>query len=148
MRRSLTEKILTNPNILFHELPFLWKAYSPKKPFDRDRIKAFCNSWYKAISKSKPVDTSSTSTEANRLYESIIQKPEIERLACNPLLITLIANIHFKGQTLPDNRVQLYDIATETLLQYWVQNRVSDESQLKDKDDVIAILSPIAFNIL
>ena len=39
MRRSLTEKILTNPNILFHELPFLWKAYSPKKPFDRDRIK-------------------------------------------------------------------------------------------------------------
>lgn len=39
MRRSLTEKILTNPNILFHELPFLWKAYSPKKPFDRDHIK-------------------------------------------------------------------------------------------------------------
>ncbi|RMF58245.1 MAG: NACHT domain-containing protein [Calditrichaeota bacterium] len=117
------------------------------QPFDRERIKAFCHCWYKAVSKSKSFDISSINTEANQLYESIIQKPEIERLACNPLLITLIANIHFKGQTLPDNRVQLYDIATETLLQYWVQSRVSDESQLKDKDDVIAILSPIAFNI-
>lgn len=117
------------------------------QPFDKERIKTFCNCWYKAVSKSKSFGISSINKEANQLYESIIQKPEIERLACNPLLITLIANIHFKGQTLPDNRVQLYDIATETLLQYWVQSRVSDESQLKDKDDVIAILSPIAFNI-
>ncbi|GAK60036.1 putative signal transduction protein with Nacht domain protein [Candidatus Vecturithrix granuli] len=115
--------------------------------FDRARIKAFCESWYKAVAKNSFQTITTAINEANKLYEAIIEKPEIESLACNPLLITLIANIHFKGQTLPYNRVQLYDIATETLLQYWVQHRVNDDSQLKDKDDVLEILSPVAFYI-
>lgn len=117
------------------------------QPFDRERVRIFCQCWYKAVSKNTSLNTNSVLDESNKLFEAIIHKSEIEKLACNPLLITIIANIHYKGQTLPYNRVQLYDIATETLLQYWVQSRISDESQIKNKDDVIDILSPIAFYI-
>lgn len=115
--------------------------------FNRQQINAFCCSWYKAVAKNSSQDMNSALLEAERLYKAITNKRDIENLACNPLMITLIANIHFKGQNLPHSRVQLYDIATETLLQYWVQHRVSDGSQLKDKDDVIEILSPVAFYI-
>ncbi|WP_413171856.1 NACHT domain-containing protein [Anabaena azotica] len=115
--------------------------------FNRQQIKAFCCSWYKAVNKNSSQNINSALLEAEKLYNAIINKREIENLACNPLMVTLIANIHFKGQNLPYSRVQLYDIATETLLQYWVQHRVSDGSQLKDKDDVIEILSPVAFYI-
>ena len=122
-------------------------AHFTIQPFNREQIKAFCHSWYKAVTKNRPAELSQANGDSEKLFNAIVSKKEIENLACNPLLITLIANIHFKGQSLPHNRVQLYDVATETLLQYWVQLRISDESQLKDKDDVIEILSPIAFYI-
>lgn len=117
------------------------------QPFGRKEIEAFCKSWYKAVAKNASQDLSSAFNEAAKLNKAIVQKAEIEKLASNPLMITLIASIHFKGQTLPYNRVELYDVAIETLLQYWAQNRVDEERQLKDRQDVIDILSPIAFHI-
>ncbi|MHA1382109.1 MAG: hypothetical protein ACTSRG_27370, partial [Candidatus Helarchaeota archaeon] len=69
------------------------------------------------------------------------------RLATNPLLMTIIAMIHYKGKKLPNKRVELYDVSTETFLEYWVQLRMSDESQLKDKNEIIEILAPIAYEI-
>jgi predicted NACHT family NTPase len=69
------------------------------------------------------------------------------RLATNPLLMTIIAMIHYKGKKLPNKRVELYDVSTETFLEYWVQLRMDDASQLKDKNEIIEILAPIAFEI-
>ena len=117
------------------------------QPFSRHEIKSFCEAWYRAVARNSPQGSDASPTEASKLCQAITDKAEIEKLASNPLLITLIANIHFKGQSLPHNRVELYDIATETLLKYWVQSRVTEEGQLRDKDDVIGLLSPIAFSI-
>jgi hypothetical protein len=55
--------------------------------------------------------------------------------------------IHYKGKKLPNKRVELYDVSTETFLEYWVQLRMDDASQLKDKNEIIEILAPIAFEI-
>ena len=115
--------------------------------FNKNQIRAFCRSWYKSVARTSLQSTSYSQLEADKLYITILSKKAIEDLACNPLMITLIANMHFKGQSLPHNRVQLYDIATETLLEYWVQRRVTDDAKLKDKDDIIEILSPVSFYI-
>lgn len=117
------------------------------QPFNHSQIKNFCEVWYKAVLSASENNLEQLKTRSEKLFTAIISKKEIANLASNPLLITLIASIHFKGHSLPSNRVQLYDVATETLLQYWVQQRVTDGSQLKEKDDVIEILSPIAFHI-
>jgi hypothetical protein len=61
--------------------------------------------------------------------------------------MTIIAMIHYKGKKLPNKRVELYDVSTETFLEYWVQLRMGDESQLKDKTEIVEILAPIAFEI-
>lgn len=73
------------------------------------------------------------------------------RLASNPLLTTIIALIHYKGKKLPNKRIELYDISTETFLEHWVnlrmQMRLTEDSQLKDKNEIIEIMAPIAFEI-
>lgn len=81
------------------------------------------------------------------LYNSISRNNSVLKLANNPLLMTIIAMIHFRGKKLPSRRVELYDISTETFLEYWVNLRLEDESQLKNKNEIIEIMSPIAFRM-
>jgi formylglycine-generating enzyme required for sulfatase activity len=47
----------------------------------------------------------------------------VQGLASNPLLITIIALIHYKGTRLPDHRVELYDLCIQTLVETWREAR-------------------------
>jgi hypothetical protein len=116
-------------------------------PFRNDEIKLFSEQWYKCIAQHTDEDYKHSSEQAESLYSSILRNPSVIHLATNPLLMTIIAMIHYKGKKLPNKRVELYDISTETFLEYWVQLRMDDESQLKDKNEIIEILAPIAFDI-
>lgn len=55
--------------------------------------------------------------------------------------------IHYKGKQLPSKRIELYEVSTETFLEHWVKLRVYDETKLKDRNEIIEILAPIAFEI-
>ena len=116
-------------------------------PFGLDEIKLFSEQWYKCIAQHTDKNYNHAEEQANSLYSSISRSPSVIRLATNPLLMTIIAMIHYKGKKLPNKRVELYDVSTETFLEYWVQLRMDDASQLKDKNEIIEILAPIAFEI-
>ena len=116
-------------------------------PVGLEEIKLFSNRWYTCIAQHSDEDYTHAAEQANSLYSSISRSPSVIRLATNPLLMTIIAMIHYKGKKLPNKRVELYDICTETFLEYWVQLRMCDESQLKDKNEMIEILAPIAYEI-
>ncbi len=116
-------------------------------PFELDEIKLFSEQWYKCIALHTNKDYNHAKKQANSLSFSISRNPSVVRLATNPLLMTIIAMIHYKGKRLPNKRVELYDVSTETFLEYWVQLRMDDRSQLKDKSEIIEILAPIAFEI-
>ena len=47
---------------------------------------------------------------------------------------------------MPNRRVELYQVCVETLLEHWVLQRIK-EDRLKDRVEIIEILSPIAFHI-
>ncbi|NRX73305.1 hypothetical protein DE153_000086 [Clostridium beijerinckii] len=117
------------------------------KPFINTQIKEFANSWYKAIAKNTDKNYKYAKEQASMLYNSISRNNSVLKLANNPLLMTIIAMIHFRGKKLPSRRVELYDISTETFLEYWVNLRLEDESQLKNKNEIIEIMSPIAFRM-
>jgi len=116
-------------------------------PFNQEKIKLFSEQWYKSIAQHTDNDMDNAIEQADSLYSSIFRSPSVIRLATNPLLMTIIAMIHYKGKKRPNKRVELYDISTETFLEYWVQLRTEDGSQLKDKTEIIEILAPIAFEI-
>jgi hypothetical protein len=61
--------------------------------------------------------------------------------------MTIIALIHYRGKKLPNRRVELYQVCAETMLESWVLQRIPSEEYLKDKDALIEILSPVAFDI-
>lgn len=116
-------------------------------PFTVDEIKLFTSKWYDSLARHTDKDFERAKHQAENLYDSISRNPSVLKLATNPLLMTIIALIHYQGKKLPSKRIELYDISTETFLEHWVQLRVTDEKQLQDKTEIIEILAPIAFGI-
>ena len=116
-------------------------------PFKKEQIQTFVKNWYLSISSSSDKDTNSALKKADELYNSIKENQSVLKMASNPLLITIIALIYYKGNSLPEKRASLYDIATSTFLENWVNQRDSKKSSNFDKDLLIEILAPISFHI-
>ncbi|RLI73485.1 hypothetical protein DRP04_15745, partial [Archaeoglobales archaeon] len=117
------------------------------EPFGEEEIGNFAKKWYRAIAEISDKDFWEAEKNAQNLIDAIFRNESIRRLATNPLLLTIIALIHHRGKRLPNRRVELYQVCVETLLESWVLQRLPSEDYLKDKDELIEILSPIAFHI-
>jgi predicted NACHT family NTPase len=116
-------------------------------PFREEEIEIFATQWYKSIADHSDKNYEHAGFLADTLYNSIKRNPSVLKLATNPLLMTIIAMIHYQGKKLPSKRIELYEISSDTFLEHWVHLRISDESQLKDKSEILEILAPIAFEI-
>ena len=117
------------------------------QPFEREDIEHFARRWYRAIADESDKEFKEAEKNANELIEAIFRNKSIERLATNPMLMTIIALIHYRGKKLPNKRVELYQVCVETMLDSWILQRIPSEDYLKDKDALIEILSPVAFDI-
>ncbi len=127
--------------------------------FSENDIKQFSNQWYKSIAQSE-ISSKSDITEfeiseintkynnlAKELFSSISRNSSVIKFAKNPLLMTIIVMIFFQSKKLPNKRVELYEIATETFLDNWVRVRFEENSKFKDKGIMLEILPHIAFEI-
>lgn len=102
----------------------------------------FVHLWYDAIT--SEIGSGGYGQDADLLLQALRTKPQIGRMAANPLLLTIMVLMHWRGTKLPNRRVQVYQIATDTLIEYWTRQR---EVEL-DAEDIKAILAPIAYYIL
>jgi predicted NACHT family NTPase len=78
--------------------------------------------------------------KALALKKSILTQPSVRELATNPLLLTTLALLHYSGGSLPKQRVELYRIAVQCLVEVWRNSGLMVE-------EVIGVLSPLAFHI-
>jgi len=115
--------------------------------FSDDQIRQFVNNWYSCIFSDLNEKESYIENKAKELYLSIRENYSVLKMATNPLLVTIIALIHYQGSTLPEKRASLYDIATSTFLEHWVKQRDTKRNSILDKDLLIEILAPISFYI-
>ena len=83
--------------------------------FDDEEIAAFIHRWYC----SRLINEAEAETKAADLEKAFEKKPRIKELARNPLLLTIIGIIHRYEAQLPEDRLVLYDKATEALLYTW-----------------------------
>jgi predicted NACHT family NTPase len=116
-------------------------------PFRKEEIELFAKQWYRSIANHTDKNYDHAASLADTLFNSIKRNPSVLKLATNPLLMTIIAMIHYQGKKLPSKRIELYEISTDTFLEHWVHLRITDESQLKDKSEILEILAPIAFEM-
>jgi len=124
------------------------------QPLPLERIAEFVGKWYTAIEREAGAEELSEEyilsvveearQRAEELSRTIRERPGIQRLAENPLLLTIIALVNWRGRKLPNRRVELYAHAAETLIESWPYRRQGVEL---DTERVIRLLSPVAYRI-
>ncbi len=98
-----------------------------------EEIKDFLQRWCPAVERSVQYgakhltwqQATEVSTRGYEQYDQLCHALQdnlgVKRLASNPLMLTILALIQRSGQPLPHRRIDLYRIATHTLLETWNQ---------------------------
>jgi hypothetical protein len=96
--------------------------------FGPSQVQAFVRAWYAVVGPWKGWDQGKAAAEAERLYRATQAIRHLRDLARYPLLLTLMARVHGRDGTLPEDRAELYKRAVELLLSHWENRLVRDES--------------------
>lgn len=105
-------------------------------PFDEARIRAFVEACSTAIPNGQFVQS------PDGLVGAILASDGLLELACNPLLLTILVLLWERGGRLPERRVDLYRVATETLVRDWPFHRLGvrvDEGLVVDLLGLVAL---------
>lgn len=100
--------------------------------FTGEQISSFVHGWYHAIEKlSTGVDDAGVAEraadEAADLLQRLRARPVLYDLAANPLLLTMIANVHRYRGALPGSRADLYREICEVLL--WRRHQAKNPAE-------------------
>ncbi|MEA5583219.1 GUN4 domain-containing protein [Nodularia harveyana UHCC-0300] len=91
-------------------------------PFTLEQMKQFINSWYlqteirNRAGKNNQAVKAKAENKAADLIDRIINNRAIANMATNPLLVTMIATVHYSNSALPGRRVELYQKICDLLL--------------------------------
>ncbi|MFD4674912.1 NACHT domain-containing protein [Lentzea sp. NPDC058450] len=119
--------------------------------FTDEQVTRFVRSWYLAFEQRSTQEKSAViaelaAQESTDLLERLRQNTALYELTVNPLLLTMIANVHkFRG-ALPGSRVDLYGEICQVLL--WRRQEAKKlESELTG-DQKMALLSALAYSMM
>jgi len=145
--------VVTSRIVGYREAPLAakeWALYT-LLDFDRAAIEQFATRWCVAFERSTLGDTpeARAAAEAERrgLLEALDANPGVANLASNPLLLTILALIKRQGVTLPNRRVELYELYLKTLISAWSKARALDRRPVGPPLDylqTISVLGPLA----
>jgi hypothetical protein len=150
------EQIRTYPKCLFiltarpqgyRDAPLARAHVLEVMPFNTDQIKNFVSNWYLATKiadhgKDDPGVRQDAAREAADLLNRLETQTRLKPLTVNPLLLTMITNVHNYRGVLPERRVELYAEICDVLLEHWRKAKaVADQLTAAQKR---AVLQPLA----
>ncbi|HEU4323517.1 MAG TPA: HEAT repeat domain-containing protein, partial [Roseiflexaceae bacterium] len=101
--------------------------------FRKEEITTFARQWFRAFQRWQaggaglPTQAELLAqAEERQLLDEIGRNPGVERLAVNPLLLTMLALLRQQIGTLPQRRITLYDEYVRALILRWEENRSRD----------------------
>jgi predicted NACHT family NTPase len=127
-------------------LPIESFSQSILQPFDYEQIHQFLERWYAYVLQFSLV-SSDEKEELETLFTTLKNDPHLYNLAENPLLLTVIAELH-RYERLPDRRAKVYDKCVELLLENWanIKGTNSRWNDLKlSKEDQYACVAHLGF---
>ena len=92
-------------------------------PFTEAHIDDFIVAWYAELTRVQSVTADEASGLAQRLQQAV-RRPDLWRLAPNPLLLTVMALVHTHRNRLPEARALLYEETVHFLLWHWDELKV------------------------
>jgi formylglycine-generating enzyme required for sulfatase activity len=87
-------------------------------PLDEAKIDRFIAAWYAELAELEVVPEADAGALAERLRIAV-RRPDLWRLAPNPLLLTVMALVHAHKSRLPEARALLYEDCVDLLLWRW-----------------------------
>ncbi len=91
-------------------------------PFDEEKIRHFVTGWYEAQRVIGRFDERKAKDRAEELATAATGA-DLRELASNPMLLTTMALLHQRDVGLPKERVKVYDLAVQVLIQRWQRHR-------------------------
>ncbi|GHH60920.1 NACHT domain-containing protein [Lentzea cavernae] len=119
--------------------------------FTDEQVTRFVRSWYfafeqRSTGEKSPEIARRAEGEANDLLERLHQNPSLYELSVNPLLLTMIANVHkFRG-ALPGSRVDLYSEICQVLL--WRRQEAKRLRSELSGEQKMTLMSGLAFSMM
>jgi HEAT repeat protein len=101
--------------------------------FSPAQVEAFVRRWQRAFEKRQHPDApdyEDADEQADALVNEIRRSPKVTELATNPLMLVIISLIRYEKARLPEERVQLYNRAVNTLMDTWNQWRSLQAKEL------------------
>ncbi len=87
-------------------------------PFTQEQVNHFIQGWYGAQASLQRYTAAKANAAAADLQRAVVDG-QLHELAANPMLLTTMAIIHQREVGLPGERVRLYDLAVQVLLNRW-----------------------------
>jgi formylglycine-generating enzyme required for sulfatase activity len=159
VERYKTNRHLVTCRVLSYQEP-QWRLPSPVFPdlelarFSEDKIDRFIAAWYAEVGAKWRLSPDESETLAGKL-RTAVRRPELWRLAPNPLLLTVMALVHSRRRELPEKRALLYEAAVDILLHKREQDKMVNAPLIRelldeagrDFNDLKAVLEKLAFDI-
>lgn len=82
------------------------------------------------------------------LMSDIMRAESVQRLAMNPLLLTILAMIHEMGARLPNQRVKLYETVAKTMIENWRIEQTRHDISIYEalpQSHIMPILASLAY---
>ena len=95
-------------------------------PFSDEQVRDFISGWYQAQKSLGRLNQKQVTDKAADLIQ-VALKPELRELAENPMLMTTMALVHQRNIGLPDQRVELYNLAVDILLRRWQKHKHGEQ---------------------
>jgi formylglycine-generating enzyme required for sulfatase activity len=105
-------------------------------PFDTPKIKHFVRAWYGALRQLGRIDEVTMQARVDDLLQAI-DDPQVQPMAGNPMLLTVMALVHNHTGTLPRETARLYERCVDLLLLRWRPDEakhLADELGVKEGD--------------
>jgi len=152
-KREGNRFVVTSRIVGYRDAPLsgsAWPVYT-LTDWEREEIEHFAARWTLAFEVATHGDTPEARAEAEgerqALMAAIAPGSGIERLASNPLLLTIMALIKRQRVTLPRERVRLYELYLETLISAWNKARALDKRPVGEDVgylETVQVLAPLA----
>ena len=94
-------------------------AIETLSPFTTGQIRQFVAAWYRELVTSGQITEAQAESLSRKLVDTIAANQHLRAMADNPLLLTLMAVVHFNSGALPFDRSKLYESILELLLGQW-----------------------------
>lgn len=112
--------IITSRIVGYSDLPIKGIPEAIIQEFNQDDIRRFCENFYIAVlhGQSSPAEDVSLKPDlgAEKFMQALERRPELLRIAVNPLLLTMILSMYDRNGFTAENRVRLYDKYTTMML--------------------------------